>query len=62
MIQANNDHPLENVVVKYAKIVRGGNSEESRLPEAWDFVSITGHGVKARVHNKNILVGNVLYK
>jgi len=46
-------------VIICAKSLRGGNSEESRLPEAQDFVSITGHGVKARVHNKNILVGNV---
>lgn len=57
--EANSEHPLAKAVVEYAKSLRGGNSEESRLPEAQDFVSITGHGVKARVHNKNILVGNV---
>ena len=62
MLQAKNEHTLAMAVVEYAKRLRGGNSEESRMPEAQDFMSITGHGVKARVHNKNILVGNVLYK
>jgi hypothetical protein len=52
---------LAKVVVEYAKS-RGGNSKESRLPEEQDFVFIIGHVVNARVYNKNILVGNVLYK
>ena len=62
MLQEKNEHTLAMVVVEYAKRLRGGNSEESRLPEAQDFVSIIGHNVKDRVQNKNILIGNVLYK
>ena len=57
--EANSEHPLAKAVVDYAKSLREGSSEASRLPEAQDFVSITGHGVRARVHHKNILVGNV---
>lgn len=57
LYQVNSEHPLAKAVVEYAKKFR--EDEENPLwPEAWDFVSITGHGVKARVRNKEIIVGN----
>lgn len=43
--------------MEYAKKFR--EDEENPLwPEAKDFASITGHGVKAMVRNKEIIVGN----
>lgn len=44
-------------MVEYAK--KFGEDEENHIwPEAKDFVAITGHGVKAIIRNKEILVGN----
>lgn len=55
--EVNSEHPLAKAVVEYAKKFR--EDEENPLwPEARDFVSITGHGVKATVRNKEIIVGN----
>jgi len=54
--QVNSEHPLAKAVVEYAKKFR--DEENPSWPEARDFVSITGHGVKATVHNKEIMVGN----
>ncbi|CAJ1927922.1 unnamed protein product [Sphenostylis stenocarpa] len=54
--EVNSEHPLAKAVVEYAKKFR--NEENPSWPEARDFVSITGHGVKATVHNKEIMVGN----
>ncbi|KAK7308982.1 hypothetical protein RJT34_05359 [Clitoria ternatea] len=55
--EVNSEHPLAKAIVEYAKKFRG-DEENPSWPEARDFVSITGHGVKATVHNKEILVGN----
>ncbi|XP_031278612.1 probable copper-transporting ATPase HMA5 [Pistacia vera] len=55
--EANSEHPLAKAIVEYAKKFR--EDEENPIwPEAQDFVSITGHGVKAIVRNKEIIVGN----
>ncbi|KAJ1387372.1 P-type ATPase [Sesbania bispinosa] len=54
--EVNSEHPLAKAIVEYAKRFR----DEGNLswPEARDFVSVTGHGVKAIVPNKEIIVGN----
>lgn len=52
----NSEHPLAKAVVEYAKKFK--DEENPSWPEARDFVSITGHGVKAIVRNKEIMVGN----
>ncbi|KAJ9147909.1 hypothetical protein P3X46_030023 [Hevea brasiliensis] len=55
--EVNSEHPLAKAIVEYAKKFR--EDEESPVwPEARDFVSVTGHGVKAIVRNKEIIVGN----
>lgn len=53
----NSEHPLAKAIVEYAKKFRE-DDENPAWPEARDFVSITGHGVKAIVRNKEIIVGN----
>ncbi|XP_028101191.1 probable copper-transporting ATPase HMA5 isoform X3 [Camellia sinensis] len=53
----NSEHPLAKAVVEYAKKFRE-DEENPVWPEARDFESITGHGVKAIVQNKEIIVGN----
>ena len=55
--QVNSEHPLAKAIVEYAKKFRE-DEENPTWPEAKDFVSITGHGVKAIVRNKEIIVGN----
>ncbi|XP_010255417.1 PREDICTED: probable copper-transporting ATPase HMA5 [Nelumbo nucifera] len=55
--EVNSEHPLAKAIVEYAK--KFGEDEENHVwPEAEDFVSITGHGVKATVQSKEIIVGN----
>ncbi|XP_073112548.1 copper-transporting ATPase HMA5 [Elaeis guineensis] len=54
--EVNSEHPLAKAIVQYAKMIR---EEENHVwPEAQDFISVTGHGVKATVRNKEIVVGN----
>ncbi|CBI34682.3 unnamed protein product, partial [Vitis vinifera] len=55
--EVNSEHPLAKAIVEYAKKFRE-DEENPTWPEAKDFVSITGHGVKAIVRNKEIIVGN----
>lgn len=55
--QVNSEHPLAKAIVEYGKKFRE-DEENPAWPEARDFVSITGHGVKAIVRNKEIIVGN----
>ena len=55
--QVNSEHPLAKAIVEYAKKFRE-DEENPTWPGAKDFVSITGHGVKAIVRNKEIIVGN----
>ncbi|XP_059645625.1 probable copper-transporting ATPase HMA5 [Cornus florida] len=54
--EVNSEHPLAKAVVEYGKKFK--DEENPVWPEARDFESITGHGVKAVVRNKEILVGN----
>ncbi|XP_074572006.1 copper-transporting ATPase HMA5-like [Curcuma longa] len=55
--EVNSEHPLAKAIVQYAK--RFGEEEESHvLPEARDFTAIAGHGVKASVRHKEVMVGN----
>ncbi|KAE9451854.1 hypothetical protein C3L33_16245, partial [Rhododendron williamsianum] len=55
--EVNSEHPLAKAVVEYAKKFRE-DEENPAWPEAQDFKSITGHGVKAIVMNKELIVGN----
>ena len=55
--QVNSEHPLAKAIVEYAKKFRG--EEETNIwPAVKDFESITGHGVKAVVTNREVIVGN----
>ncbi|KAH7655862.1 Cu(2+)-exporting ATPase protein [Dioscorea alata] len=54
--EVNSEHPLAKAIVQYAK--RFGDEDNHVWPAVRDFVSVTGHGVKATVRNKEILVGN----
>ncbi|KAK1289927.1 putative copper-transporting ATPase HMA5 [Acorus calamus] len=54
--EVNSEHPLAKAIVEYAKKFRV--EENCVWPEARDFTSVTGHGVKAIVRNKEIIVGN----
>ncbi|XP_042948742.1 probable copper-transporting ATPase HMA5 isoform X3 [Carya illinoinensis] len=53
----NSEHPLAKAIVEYAKNFVE-DKENPAWPEARDFISITGHGVKAVVQNREIIVGN----
>ncbi|KAG2681197.1 hypothetical protein I3760_11G133100 [Carya illinoinensis] len=55
--EVNSEHPLAKAIVEYAKKFRE-DDENPAWPEARDFDSITGHGVKAIVRDKEIIVGN----
>ncbi|KAH7841138.1 hypothetical protein Vadar_026078 [Vaccinium darrowii] len=55
--EVNSEHPLAKAIVDYAKKFRE-DEENPAWPEARDFKSITGHGVKAIVKNKELVVGN----
>ncbi|KAM5572503.1 putative copper-transporting ATPase HMA5 [Rosa sericea] len=55
--EVNSEHPLAKAIVEYAKKFRE-DEENPAWPEAHEFASITGHGVKAIVRNKEIIVGN----
>ena len=55
--QVNSEHPLAKAIVQYAN--KFGRDEVNHVwPEAQDFTAITGHGVKASVGNKQVIVGN----
>ncbi|XP_022845511.1 probable copper-transporting ATPase HMA5 isoform X2 [Olea europaea var. sylvestris] len=55
--EVNSEHPLAKAIVEYAKKFR--REEENPVwPEAQNFESITGQGVRAVVQNKEVLVGN----
>ncbi|KAK7358629.1 hypothetical protein VNO77_00567 [Canavalia gladiata] len=54
--EVNSEHPVAKAIVEYAKKLR--DEERPTWPEAKEFLSIAGHGVKASVGNKEIIVGN----
>ncbi|XP_060207085.1 probable copper-transporting ATPase HMA5 isoform X2 [Lycium barbarum] len=55
--EVNSDHPLAKAIVEHAKKLRG-SEENLSWPEASDFESITGHGVRAIICNKEVILGN----
>ena len=55
--QVNSEHPLAKAIVEYAKKFRD-DEENPVWPEAHDFVSITGNGLRATVNRREIMVGN----
>ncbi|KAL6986226.1 putative copper-transporting ATPase hma5 [Sarracenia purpurea var. burkii] len=55
--EVNSEHPLAKAIVEYAEKFRE-EKENPVWPEAQDFKSITGHGVKAIVRKKELIVGN----
>ncbi|KAG1362649.1 copper-transporting ATPase HMA5 [Cocos nucifera] len=57
--EVNSEHPLAKAIVQHAKKFREDEENHAWL-EAQDFISVTGHGVKAKVGNKEIIVGNKL--
>ncbi|KAM0949537.1 putative P-type Cu(2+) transporter [Dioscorea sansibarensis] len=54
--EVNSEHPLAKAIVQYSRRLR--DEENHVWPEAQDFILITGHGVKAKVGDKEIIVGN----
>ncbi|KAJ0267240.1 hypothetical protein HA466_0010980 [Hirschfeldia incana] len=56
-IEVNSEHPLAKAIVDHAKKFRD-DEENPALPQAHDFLSITGNGVKATVKGREIMVGN----
>ena len=48
---------MAKAIIEYAKKFRE-DEENPAWPEARDFISVTGHGVKAIVRNKELIVGN----
>ncbi|KAE8732311.1 putative copper-transporting ATPase HMA5 [Hibiscus syriacus] len=55
--EVNREHPLAKAIIEYAKNFRE-EEENPAWPEAFDFISITGHGVKAIVRNREVILGN----
>ncbi|KAL5098870.1 hypothetical protein RYX36_003197 [Vicia faba] len=55
--EVNSEHPIAKAIVDHAKNIIEDEQNHS-FPEAKDFVSVSGQGVKAIVHNKEIIVGN----
>ena len=53
----NSEHPIAKAVVEHAKKIIE-DEQNPAWPEARDFISISGHGVKAIVQNKEIMAGN----
>ncbi|WVZ12729.1 hypothetical protein V8G54_017259 [Vigna mungo] len=54
--EVNSEHPIAKAIVEHAKKIT--EEQNHSWPEAHNFVSVSGHGVKAIVLNKDILVGN----
>ena len=54
----NSEHPIAKAIVEHAKNIITEDEQNHTWPEARDFVSVSGHGVKAIIRNKEILVGN----
>ncbi|OVA17717.1 Cation-transporting P-type ATPase [Macleaya cordata] len=52
--EVNSEHPLAKAMVEHGK----NHVQTQAWSEARDFESFTGHGVKATVHDKCILIGN----
>lgn len=55
--EVNSEHPLAKAIVNHAKKFRD-DEENPAWPQAHDFLSITGNGVKATVKGREVMVGN----
>ncbi|KAK4742364.1 hypothetical protein SAY87_000365 [Trapa incisa] len=55
--EVNSEHPLAKAIVEYAKKFRD-DEENPMWPAAREFISITGHGVKAIVDDREVIIGN----
>lgn len=51
-IEKNSEHPLAEAIVQYVE------ASEIEIPEATDFMSVTGKGVSGKIDGSTILVGN----
>ncbi|KEH20506.1 heavy metal P-type ATPase [Medicago truncatula] len=56
--EVNSEHPIAKSIVDHAKNITQDEQNNPSWPQAKEFVSIAGHGVKAIVQNKEIMVGN----
>ncbi|MFO7835083.1 MAG: heavy metal translocating P-type ATPase [Candidatus Thorarchaeota archaeon] len=54
-VEKNSEHPLAEAIVHYAE------EKEIEIPEARNFISVTGQGVSAVVGGSTILVGNDIF-
>ncbi|KAI3948412.1 hypothetical protein MKW92_025403 [Papaver armeniacum] len=52
--EVNSEHPLAKAMVEHAK----NHAQMQAWPEACDFESFTGHGVKATINETRVLIGN----
>ncbi|KAF8033010.1 hypothetical protein BT93_D1792 [Corymbia citriodora subsp. variegata] len=55
--EVNSEHPLAKAIVEHARTF-WEEGDKYIWPEARDFVSVPGHGVKAVIRNREILIGN----
>ncbi|CAK8532658.1 unnamed protein product [Lathyrus sativus] len=53
--EVNSDHPIAKAIVDHVKDILEDEHNQS-FPEAKDFVSALGHGVKAIVQNKELML------
>ncbi|MEX2650306.1 MAG: heavy metal translocating P-type ATPase [Alphaproteobacteria bacterium] len=51
-VEVGSEHPLGEA------IVRGARERDLRIPEATDFQAIAGHGIRAVVEGRTVLLGN----
>ncbi len=54
-VEKNSEHPLAEAIVHYTE------EKEFEIPEATDFMSVTGRGVSAIVEGSTVLIGNDSY-
>ena len=52
-VEKNSEHPLAEAVINYAK------ENKIKSEETSDFKAVTGEGVKAKIGNNNIVIGNL---
>ncbi|KAI4343255.1 hypothetical protein MLD38_027783 [Melastoma candidum] len=55
--EVNSEHPVAKAIVDYAKQFRD-DQEKPTWPGAVDFISVPGHGVKATVKHREVVIGN----
>ena len=55
--EALSEHPVAQAIERAARGPAGGDAAKTPLPEAHDFETLTGYGVRARVEGHEVLVG-----